>query len=266
MKRTREQLRARAARKKKQFRQKRAYDISRGPRVQTGTGGQSRALTVPPRSLIPNFGGPFGQTFETELNYAEYFSLNPSLGAGASYIFHANDLYDPNNSGTGHQPHGYDQLVQIYENWQVLSSAIEVVLFPANTATALINGSGPVIPSLIGSVLSIGVRDTAQGLTSILTTLTDVLERPNIITKFVNSNSEPVSIRASFSMPKFYGRTRGLDDNDITGTANGQPTDKVFYHVMLHAPNGTDDPPSHTLNARIKYKVRFFNPKNLVQS
>ncbi|MBV6343541.1 hypothetical protein [Candidatus Magnetobacterium casense] len=223
-------------------------------------------LVRPPRSLTPSFGGPFGQVFDTEVNYCDYFSMNPTLGAATSTLFLANGLYDPTVSSGGHQPHGYDYLSQIYDNWQVLSSTIEVALFSKIVSTVQVSGTGPVNAQLVGSFLSIGVRDTSTTMTGLLTTLTDILERPNIKTVFVNSNDTPTTIRASFSMPKFYGRSRGLDDSDITGTTSADPTDKVYYHVIFGSNNGTDDLESHNFVARIKYKCRWFNPKNLVQS
>jgi hypothetical protein len=129
-KRTREELRARASRKKRAFRQKLAF---RKTKVSNhGTSGVT-ALTRPPRSIQPAFGGPIGQTFESQLSYAGYFNIDPSAGAPASYLFHANGLYDPDHTGAGHQPHGFDQIMALYKNYQVLSSAIEVTLFPQLT-------------------------------------------------------------------------------------------------------------------------------------
>lgn len=237
----------------------------RAPRVQRGTNGV-RALTNPPRSLTPAFGGPFGQIFETELNYAEYFSMNPTIGGTTSTLFLANGLWDPYVPLTGHQPHGFDQFNVIYENWQVLSSTIEVTMFPKIQPTQLNAGSGTVNAQLLGGFIALAVRDKETSLTGALTTLTDILERPNVKTKFISSNDTPTSIRHSFSMPQFYGRARGLDDAEITGTANSDPTDKVYYHVIFGPPDGSTDLESHQFIARIKFKVRFFNPKNLVQS
>jgi len=41
--------------------------------------------------------------------------LNPAIGAAAGYVFNLNSLHDPNTSGVGHQPTGFDQLIAIYE-------------------------------------------------------------------------------------------------------------------------------------------------------
>jgi hypothetical protein len=176
-------------------------------------------------------------------------------------------MYDPNVAIGGHQPAGYDYLADIYSNWQVLSSTIEITCFPKMTETALINGSGFVnSANLLGAFMSIGVRDTATSITGSLTTLTDILERPNIKTKFINSNSTPTSIRATFSMPKFYGRTRGLDDEEITGGSLTDPNDKVYYHFMFGPPDGSTDIPSIQFVVRMKFKCRWFNPRELRQS
>lgn len=192
--------------------------------------------------------------------------MNPSLGATTSTLFLANGLYDPYVPITGHQPHGYNELAYMFENWQVLSSTIEVTMYPQIEPSAIVNGTGTINQQLVGSFVSIAVRDQSTSLTGALTTLTDILERPNIKTKFINSSDSPTSLQHSFSMPQFYGRTRGLDDAEITGSANADPTDKVYYHVIFGSNNGTYDLSSHQFVARMKFKVRFFNPKNIPQS
>jgi len=241
------------------------YASSKRWRAQVGTNGQ-RSFFNPPRSIVPAFGGPFGQVFETELNYSEYFSLNPTGVSNTSYIFRANGLYDPNFSGSGHQPHGFDQLNVIYENYQVVASTIEVICWPQTEQSTMTNGTGFTIAQLYKGTLSLCVRDTSSSLAGLGGTPADILERPGMKSTFFQSGNECVKLRHYFSMKQFYGRARGTDDNDVTGTANSDPVDQVFYHIIMCAADGSQDLPSHTLNARIKYKVRFFNPKNLLTS
>lgn len=247
-------------------RMKRFYNSGyRSIGVQRGSNGITD-LVRPPRSLTPAFGGPFGQVFDTELSYCDYFNMNPSIGAATSTLFLANGIYDPTFALGGHQPHGFDQLSAIYDSWQVISSTMECVLYPQISTTAIVGGNGPINNQLIGSFMSVCVRDKPEVLTGALTTLVDILERPNMVTKFVNSNDSPTAIRASFSMPKFYGRTRGLDDAEITGTGTADPNDKVYYHIIFGPPEGGSNLDSHQFVIRIKYKCRFFNPRNLVIS
>lgn len=53
---------------------------------------------------------PLGKYFKSHNRYVEGFiDLNPgALGSNAPYTFSANGLYDPNITGSGHQPIGFD--------------------------------------------------------------------------------------------------------------------------------------------------------------
>jgi len=227
------------------------------------------ALSRIPRGLNPSWGGPFGQTFETELNYCSPISLNPGANGGSvSSIFLANGLYDPDTSIGGHQPHGFDQLSAIFNSYQVVSSGIEVTLFPkASQPVMMPTGTTNWVQTntIVGSCLAIAVRDSVTSLTGALTGISNLLERPNVKTRFINSYDRPTSVKHGFSIRSFYGNARKSDDDTLSGNASGDPTDKVYYHIILAAPDGTDLD-YQSLVVRIKYKVRFFNPLDLPQS
>lgn len=264
VKRTRDQRKSLAARKKLAFKKKQAWKATYG----AGSNGVM-ALFRPPRTVSPNIGGPIGQTFETELSYADYFSIDPSVGAPASHIFYANSLYQVNYSaiGGGHQPYGFDQLASLYNNYQVLSSAIEVVVFPnANTAGTstqnLTTGAGTFTnPSIMGGFLSIALRDQSTSLTSLLITNYQILEQPDMKTVFINSNSNPTKCLHKFSIPTFYGKTKTVTDDTLCATVTTVPFDPVYYHVIYGPPDGTTNLNSVQLMMRMKLKCRFFNPK-----
>jgi len=226
-------------------------------------------LTRIPRGLNPSWGGPFGQTFETELNYCEPIVLDPGTNGGSvSSIFLANGLYDPNTSIGGHQPHGFNELSAIFSSYQVVSSGIEVTLFPkASSPVMLPTGTSPwtLNNNIVGSCLSIAVRDSITSLTGALTGISNLLERPNFKTVFVASYDRPTSVKHGFSIRSFYGKARKPDDDTLSGNATGDPTDKVYYHIVLAAPESINLDPQ-PLVVRIKYKVRFFNPLDLPQS
>ncbi len=125
----------------------------------------------------------------------------------------------------------------LYKNYQVLSSTIEAVLFPQLTTTSVVTtsgtGGGTINAQHLSNFLAIAVRDTAVLMTGgLLTANTDILERPNVKCKFANSNSEPLIIKSSWSMPRWYGKTKGLDDEESTGSAGANPTEGVYYHII----------------------------------
>jgi len=222
-----------------------------------------------PRSFNPAWGGPFGQTFETELNYCEPITLDPGTNGGSvSSIFLANGLFDPNTSIGGHQPHGFNELSAAFSSYQVVSSGIEVTLFPKPFDPVMLpTGTSPwtLNNNIQGSCLSIAVRDSITSLTGALTGIGNLLERPNFKTKFISSYDRPTSVKHGFSIKSFYGNARKPDDDTLSGNATGDPTDKVYYHIILAAPESINLT-SQALVVRIKYRVRFFNPVDLPQS
>lgn len=267
MKRTREERIALAARKKRAFRQKAAWKSR-----QIGKSRPALNLTSVPRGITPPTQGYLGQTFETELCYADYFSLDPGIGAPTTYVFSCNGLYDPNITSTGHQPHGFDQMMVNYNNYIVTASAIEVVLFPyanvAGTSTQnLTTGAGTsTAPQIMGSFLSVCVRDKLTAMTGALVSNFALLERPGMKTKFVNSNSSPTKVSHSWSIPQFYGKARDAKTQELSGTVTNNPDEQNFYHIIFGPPDGSTNLPEHQFVVRMKFKVRFYNPVDVATS
>lgn len=92
---------------------------------------RTRKLTPAKRSIAPAYGPspapPGAQRFATTLIYCEKdVSLDPNLGLPASYTFSLNGLFDPNVTGTGHQPARFDQLMAMYELYCVYGAKIAV--------------------------------------------------------------------------------------------------------------------------------------------
>jgi len=82
--------------------------ISRGSGPQLGT------------TIVSNTMPIFSAKTTRALRYSDYFQLTTTSGAVSTYVFAANGLYDPNITGTGHQPMGFDQLLQFYNHYQNL--------------------------------------------------------------------------------------------------------------------------------------------------
>jgi len=58
--------------------------------------------------------------------YCERYSFTNTSGTTAGYAFRMNDLYDPNLTGTGHQPKLFDQFSALYTNFCVTSCEVEI--------------------------------------------------------------------------------------------------------------------------------------------
>lgn len=61
------------------------------------------------------------------LRYHETFSINPTVGGiPGSHVFRSNSCYDPNFTGVGHQPRGFDQIMAMYQYCAVREAQIEI--------------------------------------------------------------------------------------------------------------------------------------------
>jgi len=74
---------------------------------------------APGVTLIPD-------VFCCKMKYRERLSVASLGGSFGYYQFSSNSLFDPNVTGTGLQPEGFDQLSALYRNYRVVASKISL--------------------------------------------------------------------------------------------------------------------------------------------
>lgn len=100
-------------------------------------GGYARATTmVLPRTL------GFPNRMRAKLRYSEngLQIAAGTAGFAGTYYFRCNSLYDPNNTGLGHQPLAFDEYANLYTHYRVLSARITCTFFNESTAQNMIVG------------------------------------------------------------------------------------------------------------------------------
>lgn len=171
-----------------------------------------------PRNVSPNIVG-----FPTRLNikhrYVEEFNLVSDTGALAVYKFATNGLYDPNITGTGHQPMYFDNLSALYNHYTVTRSWFTVegqIVTDATTA-----------PS---SLFGVYIDDDA---TTIATSATTMCEESSASYKVIPLQStEPIKISKRWEAAQFFGNDVIGNDN-LQGTAASNPTEISVFTVFL---------------------------------
>jgi len=63
---------------------------------------------------------------QVDLSYQVNARVNPGAVAYSDTIFDLNNLYDPERTGTGHQPREFDQLAALYLYYRCYSAKVEV--------------------------------------------------------------------------------------------------------------------------------------------
>lgn len=111
-----------------------------GNPTKTGSGVGHGLMGNQPMQLVIHKGLGFPVRFRTKMRYNELVSIASVGGSLSAYTFVANGLFDPNNTGTGHQPMYFDQAMLIYNHYKVIGSKINVkIAGPSNASTPTAN-------------------------------------------------------------------------------------------------------------------------------
>lgn len=206
--------------------------------------GNSYAATVD--SFLPIF-----ENIATrKLRYATTVQVVSAGGALSTYVFTLSGLYDPDISGTGHQPMGFDQIMQFYEHYHVLHASVHVTFrnnSAANGFCALKVAPDTAAPADYDSMIEEGrcVVDTLDGL--------------------ANINTNKV-LRCSVNVPGVNGLTRAnfLANEDLRGGATFNPAEQTYLHLCAYSPTVTNL--SIFASIVIEYTAVFTEPRNLTAS
>lgn len=74
------------------------------------------------------------ETLVVPLQYSTRIPIDVDVDSDA--VFAANGAFDPDITGTGHQPYYFDQFMAIYQRFRVIRSAIEFTYVPVATTSA----------------------------------------------------------------------------------------------------------------------------------
>lgn len=97
-----------------------------------GKGRRVRRRTMSrPRRALARMGGSFPKKMLVTMRYATSIRLSQTIGSiPVAYTFRANSIFDPDRSGTGHQPYTHDEYAQLYNKYMVTGSKIVATFLP----------------------------------------------------------------------------------------------------------------------------------------
>jgi len=173
-------------------------------------------LLLNPRSV------GFPRTLTMRHRYYDVNLLTSTGGAIAHYQFSANGLYDPNITGTGHQPMYFDTLTGIYDHYTVVGSKIHVV---AIGQTASVAGT-----------LTLWINDD----TTTSATLFSLPEQTSASTSLVMPISSGVktNLKNAWSAKKTFGGSV-LGNDDLQGTGSANPAEQSYFQLSYASADGT---------------------------
>lgn len=176
------------------------------------------ALAVPnTMSYVPQYKSLLKDKQIVQFAYSEAFTLAPAASTDV-YVFSANGCYDPNITGVGHQPRGFDQLMALYDHGVTIHSQIKMQAHSRSTA-------GTTIP-----IVGISLMDS----NTVRTDSNDYREygqTKSVLMGQAASNRSVVTVGYAADPNKFLGRSKPLSDPQLKYSIAANPTEQAFWHV-----------------------------------
>jgi hypothetical protein len=210
------------------------------------------ALLSHPRMAMSSYGyTPLPNRLRANLKYVSNVFLSSGVTPGTN-VFSANGLYDPDITGTGHQPRGFDQLIALYDHYVVLASRC-VVEFTGVTGAQAVCG----IQLQSSSTTQSDYIDYAEQARC------EFAIAPFCVTS--GGFPEPKRHAMHFDAKSFMGIPDPVTATKLQGGVSSNPTDQAYYHVFSQHVDGSTSTGQNAL-VYIEYEVMFIEPVPVASS
>lgn len=194
-------------------------------------------------TLVNTSLNPLPARFITKMKYAEAVTVSASGIAG--YKWNLNSLYDPNRSGAGHNPYGYDQLSALYNRYRVISCRYVV-----SCISDSVNIAFAVLP--------------ANESLSLIGTVSEARENPRCkyLVQTPTSGGNLKVLKGNVYLPSLVGATKTayMADDRYQAIVGNSPTELAVLNAYAQGLN--DDPTFNaqpTFNILLEYTVEWFD-------
>jgi hypothetical protein len=195
---------------------------------------------------------PFPDRSIQKLKYVDMIQLDATTAVvPAVWNFSCNGLWDPNQTGTGHQPMGFDQYATLYNHYHVMESYIKVIFMAPDDV-----GSGAKHAAIIGIMRNNDASDSRSTKDRLeeSSTVYDVIHGDGPGTKQLTLGYKE---KAIFPVDK-----RG----DTHGAINANPQEQTSFQVFCAAITTGNDPSPIKAVVEINYLCEFYERQDLVGS
>lgn len=241
-----------------------AIVASRGKKVAFRKGVVRRPLTKFKRvfratkSLSTRSADPFPAHKMYNLRYTQNFQL--ATGAvglyGLQQAFNINSLFDPDSTGVGHQPYGYDALQLAYNKYKVIGATIELTY------------TDPSADGVLAQTLLTNAQNTTVNLSG--QTPDVFLEKQFVTRKFMNNSGSQVSKKTiKVSMAAVSGLTKlqfDADPDRYTGLVTSNPLSQIQFKIAIANTRQTVDVITMQVFMKITYHAMLYERKVMAQS
>jgi len=194
---------------------------------------------------------PIATRMRTKLTYFQKGSLDPAAGGiAADQVFRLNSLYDVDLTGVGHQPAGFDELMNLYKYYAVVGADCHISFQNTDTSNDSL------------CVANVSNFNTAT------TDVQPIIENGRCNFQWLGirgSSRDCTDMKLAVSIPVETGTKDVLDNQDLWGTSTTDPTNQLYLHVTCQ-PNSANNAGVVGYVAILTFDVMFFEPKIVASS
>jgi len=193
---------------------------------------------------------PIAQRYIATLKYCQTYKPVNSTGLN-NWQVRLNSIFDPDLTGTGHQPYGRDQLAGLYARYRVISCKYAIQAYSENG-------------------IPINVSALPANESHLFSSVSEARENPR--TRFIvqaGNGSELKTLRGSVSLASLMGRTKSqyMADDRYQATMGTNPAENAILNIQAQTIDETLlINPGTVYVLTLVYKVEFFDLINQIQS
>lgn len=213
----------------------------------TSSKGVSRPKGFAGSIMVPRgLQNPFPLQRNVILRYCANVTLDAAVGTIGKWQFRCNSLFDPDVTGTGHQPYGFDTLASIYNHYQVMKSFITIEGVAASVGLNAGNGVAGILVSDDGTTVS--DIDTIREVKTSKWTMYDSTNKFTVSNSFDTKTMFPATFQA------------------LGANVTANPSEEALFTLWAAPALASVEPGAVYLAVTIDYVCKFWELKDLGQS
>lgn len=198
---------------------------------------------------IPNriYSTSFPQQTKVCLKYNHDAAFTATAGLPNDIKFRLNSIYDPDLSGSGHQPQGHDQWALLYNRYRVDSCSVVIRTQSISTH---------------GNILCMLPNNSTATITDIYQFMESPLSRPIPV-----GTATAVTIAKHFDLKVLNGVSQVMYNTDdrFQSFFSASPTENLILHIGCWE-IGSQGAVGMSYNVTLTYYITIFDPLTLASS
>lgn len=188
---------------------------------------------------------PIPSRYICKQKYSQAFDIS---ALQPTQVMNLNSLYDPDRSGIGHQPFGFDQLASLYNRYRVISCSYVVNCYSSASPIRF----GTLVTNDLGAI---GAPSASQ-----------LAESPYAKFKIQVPGGAISTLRGKCYIPTLMGRskTQYMSDDRYQADVASSPAELALLYITANTL--VDSNVAYQCTVTLEYTVEYFDRKQLTQS